>query len=136
MERRGVGHDRCFLDHAWSSFMTIGTEAPSAPAPAVGRRRFYLAVLALGTGGFAIGTTEFVTMGLLPQIAAGVDVSIPEAGHLISAYALGVVIGAPTLAALGATLPRRALLIVLMAAYAVLNLLSAVVSHYGLLTLV
>ena len=52
-------------------------------------------MLALALGGFAIGTTEFVTMGLLPQIADGVGVSIPPAGHLISAYALGVVVGAP-----------------------------------------
>ena len=56
-------------------------------------------------GGFAIGTTEFVTMGLLPQISAGVDVSIPTGGHVISAYALGVVVGAPLLAFLGARLP-------------------------------
>ena len=116
--------------------MSTGAEAPPATVPTVGRRRFYLAVLAMGTGGFAIGTTEFVTMGLLPQIATGIDVSIPEAGHLISAYALGVVVGAPTLAALGANLPRRALLVSLMLAYALFNLLSAVVSHYGLLALV
>ena len=67
---------------------------------------FTLAVLALAIGGFAIGTTEFVTMGLLPQVADGVDVSIPTAGHLISAYALGVVVGAPVIASLGARLPR------------------------------
>ena len=54
-----------------------------------------MAVLALAMGGFAIGTTEFVTMGLLPQIARGVDVSIPSAGHVISAYAVGVVVGHP-----------------------------------------
>ena len=114
--------------------MTTDTATPTRPL--VGRRRFYLAVLSMGTGGFAIGTTEFVTMGLLPQIAGGIEVSIPEAGHLISAYALGVVVGAPTLAALGAKLPRRGLLIGLMVAYAVLNLLSAAVSHYGLLALV
>ena len=59
-------------------------------------------------GGFAIGTTEFVTMGVLPQVADGVDVSIPVAGHVISAYALGVVVGAPVIAYFGAKLPRRA----------------------------
>ena len=82
---------------------------------------FALAVLALAIGGFAIGTTEFVTMGLLPEVADGVGVSIPIAGHMISAYALGVVVGAPVLAFLGARLPRRALLLGLMVAFAVGN---------------
>src|SRR5687768_3179344 len=59
---------------------------------------FGLAVMALAMGGFAIGTAEFVTMGLLPQIADGVSVSIPTSGHVISAYAVGVVVGAPVLA--------------------------------------
>ena len=102
----------------------------------VSRLRFAVAVTALATGGFAIGTTEFVTMGLLPQIADGVDVSIPEAGHLISAYALGVVVGAPLIAALGARLPRRGLLVDLIAAFGLMNLLTATMSHYGLLFLV
>ncbi len=95
--------------------------------------RFRLSLLALATGGFAIGTTEFMAMGLLPQIAEGVDVSIPAAGHLISAYALGVVVGAPVLAFTGARLPRRGLLVALMAAYAGANALSAVAGSYGLL---
>jgi MFS transporter, DHA1 family, inner membrane transport protein len=86
-------------------------------------------------GGFAIGTTEFMAMGLLPQIADGVDVSIPTAGHLISAYALGVVVGAPVLAFLGARLPRRGLLVALMGVYAGSNALSAVAGSYGLLLL-
>nr|WP_275585945.1 MFS transporter [Geodermatophilus sabuli] len=76
-------------------------------------------------GGFALGTTEFVTMGVLPDIAAGVGVDIPTAGHVISAYALGVVVGAPVLAALGGRLPRRGLLIGLMAAFLVGNVGSA-----------
>lgn len=92
-----------------------------------------LAMVALAMGGFAIGTTEFVTMGLLPQIADGVDVSIPSAGHLISAYALGVVVGAPVLAFYGAKLPRRALLMSLMGVYAVFNLLTALATGYHLL---
>jgi MFS transporter, DHA1 family, inner membrane transport protein len=94
-----------------------------------------LAILALAMGGFAIGTTEFMVMGLLPQIADGVGVGIPTAGHLISAYALGVVVGAPVLAVAGARLPRRALLVALMTAYAVANALSALAGSYGLLLL-
>jgi DHA1 family inner membrane transport protein len=88
------------------------------------------ALLALALGGFAIGTTEFVAMGLLPEVAHGVDVSLPTAGHVISAYALGVVIGAPVLAGLGAKLPRRRLLVALMVAYAAGNVLSAMATSY------
>jgi MFS transporter, DHA1 family, inner membrane transport protein len=91
------------------------------------------ALLALASGGFAIGTTEFVTMGVLPQVAAGVDVSIPSAGHVISAYALGVVVGAPILAFFGARWPRRGLLIALMAAYGAFNLLSAAAPSFEVL---
>src|SRR5215218_8807586 len=108
---------------------TASTPTESSTKPA----HFGLAVLALAMGGFAIGTTEFMAMGLLPQIADGVDVSIPTAGHLISAYAVGVVVGAPVLAFLGARLPRRGLLLALMAAYAGGNALSAVAGSYGLL---
>ena len=103
--------------------------------PSVTARHFGLAVLALAMGGFAIGTTEFVTMGLLPQIADGVDVSIPTGGHVISAYAVGVVVGAPVLAFLGARLPRRALLVALMAAFAVGNAVSALATSYEQLML-
>ena len=113
--------------------MTTTTSTPSqAPATA---RHFTLAVLSLAMGGFAIGTTEFVTMGLLPQIADGVSISIPTAGNVISAYAVGVVIGAPVLAFLGARLPRRGLLVALMVAYAVGNAASALATTYGLLSL-
>jgi DHA1 family inner membrane transport protein len=86
-------------------------------------------------GGFAIGTTEFMAMGQLPQDADGDDVSIPTAGHQISAYAVGVVVGAPVLAFLGARLPRRGVLVALMLAYAGANALSAVAGGYGLLLL-
>ncbi len=89
-----------------------------------------LATAALILGGIAIGTTEFVTMGLLPQIADGVSVTIPGAGHTISAYAAGVVVGAPLIAALGATRPRKGLLLVLMAAFAVGNALSALAPSF------
>ncbi len=106
--------------------MTATTATETRPRA----KHFALAVLALATGGFAIGTTEFVTMGLLPQISAGVDVSIPVGGHIISAYAVGVVVGAPVLAFFGARWPRRGLLIVLMAAYAVFNAVSALAVSY------
>ncbi len=96
---------------------------------------FGLAVMALAMGGFAIGTAEFVTMGLLPQIADGVAVGIPTAGHVISAYAVGVVVGAPVLAFFGARLPRRGLLLVLMAAFVLGNVFSALASSYGMLML-
>src|SRR3954471_832558 len=92
--------------------------------------RIVIAVVALALGGFAIGTTEFVTMGVLPDIAADVGVDIPTAGHLISVYALGVVVGAPVIAALGARLPRRRLLVGLMAAFLVGNLLTVVAPGY------
>ena len=100
------------------------------PSSATRAAHFRLAVIALAMGGFAIGTTEFVTMGVLPQLADGVDVSIPVAGRVISAYALGVVIGAPLLAYFGAKLPRRQLLLGLMAAYALFNALSALAPNY------
>nr|WP_067787959.1 MFS transporter [Nocardia amikacinitolerans] len=78
-------------------------------------------MLALALGGFGIGTTEFVTMGLLPDIARAMNVSEPSAGHAVSAYALGVVLGAPVLAALCARVPRKRLLIALMIAFTVGN---------------
>ena len=92
-----------------------------------------LAILALAMGGFAIGTTEFVTMGVLPEIADGVDISIPQAGHAISAYAVGVVVGVPLLALNAARLPRRGLLVALMAAYALFNLLTMLATNYPML---
>lgn len=109
---------------------TADLSADELDVPSVTARPFGLAVLALAMGGFAIGTTEFVTMGLLPQISSGVDVSIPTGGHVISAYAVGVVAGAPVLAFLGARLPRRALLVALMAAFAVGNGVSALATSY------
>lgn len=84
-----------------------------------------LALLALAVGAFGIGTTEFVIMGLLPEVAADLGISIPAAGHLVSAYALGVVIGAPLLAAVTARLPRRKVLIGLMVLFVAGNALSA-----------
>ena len=79
-------------------------------------------MLALSIGGFGIGTTEFASMGLLPDIATTMGISEPSAGHMISAYALGVVVGAPTIAALAARVPRRMLLLALMVAFTLGNL--------------
>lgn len=89
-----------------------------------------LALLALAVGAFGLGTTEFVMMGLLPDVADDLHISIPAAGHLVSAYALGVVIGAPLLAALTARLPRRTVLISLMALFVAGNALSALAPGY------
>ncbi len=110
--------------------MSQTTETRHAVGATVRPRSFGPAVFALAVGGFAIGTTEFVTMGVLPQVADGVGVSIPVAGRVISAYALGVVVGAPLIAYFGAKLPRRKLLIGLMAAYAAFNALSALAPNY------
>lgn len=89
------------------------------------------AMLALALGGFSIGTTEFATMGLLPQISADLHVSIPVAGHVITMYALGVVVGAPLLTAAAARVDRRVLLIALMVAFTVGNVLSAFAPTVG-----
>lgn len=87
--------------------------------------------LALAVGGFAIGTTEFAAMSLEPDLARGLGVDAPTAGHVISAYALGVVVGAPTIAILSAALARRTLLIGLMVLFAIGNTLSALAPSYG-----
>lgn len=97
--------------------------------------RLGLITTALIVGGFAIGTTEFVTMGLLPQIATGLDISIPTAGHTISAYAVGVVIGAPLVAVLGSRLPRRGLALALMAIFVLGNAASSLATSYEALVL-
>lgn len=107
---------------------------PSGPASA-GGASFRNAVLALGVGGFSIGTGEFVIMGLLPDAARDLGISIPAAGHLISAYALGVVIGAPVLAVLGARMGRRTLLMALMLLYALGNFASAAAPGYAAMVL-
>ncbi|SNS33752.1 MFS transporter, DHA1 family, inner membrane transport protein [Geodermatophilus pulveris] len=88
------------------------------------------ALLALSIGAFGIGTTEFVVMGMLPEVAEGLGVSVPSVGLLISAYAVGVVVGAPTLTALGVRFPPRQTLVALMALFVVGNVLSAVAPSY------
>ncbi|SFL90446.1 MFS transporter [Streptomyces pini] len=92
-----------------------------------------LALLALAVAAFGIGTTEFVMMGLLPNVADDLGVSVPAAGHLVSAYAIGVVIGAPLLAAVGVRVPRRRMLIALMGLFTIGNLASALAPGYGTL---
>ena len=88
------------------------------------------ALLALGVGGFGIGMTEFVIMGILPDVANSLQISIPQAGHFISAYALGVVIGAPTLTALSGKWPAHKVLLFLMIWFTVFNTLSAFSTNY------
>ncbi|WP_037066210.1 MFS transporter [Allorhizobium undicola] len=99
--------------------------AENADAAPVSGKTAALIELALAVGGFGIGTGEFAIMGLLPDVAASYGVSVPEAGHVISAYALGVVVGAPIIAVLSARLPRKTLLIGLMSLFALGNLASA-----------
>ena len=97
--------------------------------PAAGRTGVVHFALALG--GFAIGTAEFATMSLLPLFSDGLGIDEPTAGHVISAYALGVVVGAPLLSVLGARMSRRVLLVMLMGLFASANALSALAPTYG-----
>lgn len=90
-------------------------------------------LLALAIGAFGIGTTEFSPMGLLPVIVRGVDVSIPAAGMLISAYAVGVMVGAPLMTLLLSHRARRSALIFLMAIFTLGNVLSAIAPDYATL---
>lgn len=89
--------------------------------------------LALAIGAFGIGTTEFAPMGLLPTIATGVGVSIPTAGLLVSAYAIGVMVGAPVMTLGLARMSRKSALILLMGIFTLGNMLSAIAPGYGLL---
>lgn len=103
--------------------------------------RTWLALLSLALGGFAIGSTEFVVMGLLTNISADLlpelyasrpEDAIAQSGWLISAYALGVVVGAPTIATLAAKWPRKRLLLVLLAAFTIGTVASALLPTFGL----
>ncbi len=115
--------------------MTVVADRPSGPVSVVAPDPVvrWLAVVALALGGFGIGTTEFVSMGLLPEIAHGLGVSEPTAGHVISAYALGVVVGAPVIAALTARMRRRTLLLALIAMFTLGNLASMLAPSYATL---
>ncbi|XYD07884.1 MFS transporter [Methylobacterium sp. NMS12] len=92
-----------------------------------------LPILALAVASFGIGTTEFVIMGLLPEVAQSFGVTIPQAGYLVSGYAMGVVVGAPIVAIATAGLPRKTALLALMAVFLAGNLGCALAPSYGLL---
>ncbi len=116
--------------------MTVPLSPSVAPAGhALSARQVSLILFALTLGGFAIGTSEFASMGLMPNMVASLGVTEPQVGHLISAYALGVVAGAPVLAILGAGWSRKTLLLALMAFYALGNLASALGPDYHSLLL-
>ncbi|MBY5428646.1 MFS transporter [Rhizobium leguminosarum] len=94
-----------------------------------------LVQLALACGGFGIGTGEFAIMGLLPNVAQTFSVTTPQAGYVISAYALGVVVGAPVIAVLAAKMARRTLLLTLMVIFAAGNISSAMAPTFESFTL-
>jgi DHA1 family inner membrane transport protein len=106
-------------------FVTLFTEIWSLAMP--------IPLLALAISAFAIGTTEFVIMGLLPEVARDLSVSIPSAGLLVSGYALGVAVGAPLLAVVTSKMPRKLALQLLMGVFIVGNVLCAVASDYSVL---
>ncbi|NEA57202.1 MFS transporter [Streptomyces sp. SID13666] len=92
-----------------------------------------LALLALAIGAFGIGTTEFVIMGLLPEVAADYGVTIPTAGFLVTGYALGVVLGAPLMTVLGTRISRKRMLMLLMGLFIAGNVISAVAPVFGVM---
>lgn len=112
--------------------MTLAAHERSLPAAAAAPKQASatLVLFALAMGGFAIGTTEFAAMSLLPYFSVGLGIDEPTAGHVISIYALGVVVGAPLIAVLAARVSRRTLLIALMSLFALGNGLSALAPNY------
>jgi MFS transporter, DHA1 family, inner membrane transport protein len=113
------------------TYETSGAGNPEIRLIAPARVRPGLVHLALAVGGFAIGTTEFATMSLLRYFARDLGIDEPTAGHVISSYALGVVVGAPIIAVLSARVTRRTLLMGLMGVFALGNLLSALSPSYA-----
>lgn len=91
------------------------------------------ALIALAIGGFGIGMTEFVIMGILPDVANALNITIPQAGHFIAAYALGVVVGAPLFTSIGGKWPAHKVLLALMLWFTVFNTLSAFSDSYAML---
>lgn len=108
----------------------MNNAAPATARPAAQAAPARWALLALAVGAFGIGTTEFSPMGLLLVIAQGVDVSIPKAGLLISAYAMGVMIGAPVMTLAFTRFGKRTALILLMSIFTIGNLMSALAPGY------
>lgn len=111
---------------------TVADRTETAVQPVAGAN---WALLALAIGAFGIGTTEFSPMGLLPVIAKGVDVSIPTAGGLVSAYAIGVMVGAPIMTLAFSRFGKRTALILLMSIFTIGNLMSAMAPGYTTLLL-
>jgi len=109
----------------------LGTETLSVAGKA--SDRYPLALFSLTAGAFAIGMTEFVIMGLLPNVASDLGVSIPKAGQLITGYALGVAIGAPILAVATHKIPQKKLLSLLMLLFIVGNGIAAIAPNYAVL---
>jgi MFS transporter, DHA1 family, inner membrane transport protein len=107
----------------------IATDAAPVVSPLT-RLQIVLVIVALACGGFAIGTGEFAIMGLLPDVARTFAVTTPQAGYVISAYALGVVVGAPLIAIAGAKSSRRTLLLILMTVFVIGNLASALAPDF------
>ncbi len=115
--------------------MNTGSVAHRADDAAASSKRSTIALYALTLGAFAIGMTEFIIMGLLPEVAANLQVSIPMAGLLITGYALGVAIGAPFITIATHRLPRKALLLLLMVIFIAGNALAALAPNYSVLML-
>jgi DHA1 family inner membrane transport protein len=112
-------------------FLVLGHAMPEANAAyAPGVQGHLLVTLALAVGSFAIGTGEFIIMGLLPDVARSFSIKVPQAGEVITAYALGVVVGAPLIAVLAARLSRKTLLIALMAFFGLGNTASALAPDF------
>lgn len=116
-----------------SALSRLPSRRPIPRQTEMGSRRRYIAMFAMALGGFGIGTTEFVAMGLLSLIAADFGISEDQAGHIISAYALGVVVGAPLITTLTGSIPRRRLALILMAAFVIGNGLSVFAHSYEVL---
>lgn len=116
-----------------SRFIPQPTRRPIPRQTEISEPRRIIVMVALALGGFAIGTSEFVSMGLLPLIAEDFGIAENEAGHIISAYALGVVVGAPLITAVTGLIPRRRLLLILMVAFTLGHLLAVFSDSYATL---